>query len=374
MSPARVAALVVLELTTLMRDPFRLTMVFAVPTILLLLFGYGLTLDVENLKLVALDRDRTPQSREYIEAFTHSRYFQNRGSVESDQALEYLFRAGEATVAVEIPAGFGRDLKAGYHSQVAIWIDGTSPFRAETARSYAEAMHLAILGRLAREARGEAVEIIPASIETRFWYNQSLESKYAFVPGIMAALLLVAPAMFTAIAVVREKELGSITNFRAAPTTRIEFLLGKQIPHAAISFLNFIVLSLLTVFLFGVPLTGSVAALAIGAFLYVLCATALGLLVSSVAKSQFAAILITTIVTLLPSFLYSGLMIPVSSLAGGAAVIARLYPAMYFLDIAVGVFTKGLGFAVLAPDYVALAAFLVVFIAAAAAFLPKQEA
>jgi len=374
MSLARVAALVVLELTALMRDPFRLTMVFAVPTTLLLLFGYGLTLDVENLKFVALDSDRTPQSREYIEAFTHSRYFQNRGLVESDRALEHLFRAGEATVAVEIPAGFGRDLKAGYHTQVAIWIDGTSPFRAETARSYAEAMHLAILGRLARETRGEAVEIIPASIEMRFWYNQSLESKYAFVPGIMAALLLVAPAMFTAIAVVREKELGSITNFRATPTTRLEFLLGKQIPHAAISFLNFIVLSLLTVFLFGVPLTGSVAALTVGALLYILCATALGLLVSSFAKSQFAAILIATIVTVLPSFVYSGLMIPVSSLAGGAAVIARLYPAMYFLDISVGVFTKGLGFAALAPDYVALAAFLVVLIAAAAAFLPKQEA
>jgi ribosome-dependent ATPase len=373
MNTARLLALLARECLEVWRDPFRLTSAVVVPAVLMIVFGFGLTLDVENLPYATFDRDNSPASRSYLDPFAHSRYFAFKGVAQSDRDLEQRFAAGDFALAIEIPPGFGRDLAAGRTPETAFWIDGTMPFRADTIRGYVEAMNLGLLARYARETYGVAAPDSPAGIETRFWYNQDLKSKFAFVPGVMAAVLALSATMLTAVAVVREKELGSIINLYATPLRRLEFLLGKQLPYVAISMVNFAIMTLMTIALFQVPLKGSGLALAFGALLYALTGTALGLLVSAFTRTQVAAVIISCIITIVPSFLYSGLLTPVSSLAGNAALIARIFPATYFLDIAVGCFTKGLGARDLLSNYVVLGAAFLVLIGASAALLRKQE-
>lgn len=373
MSPSRLWALVRRETVEVLRDPFRLCSAIAVPAVLMTVFSLGLTLDVENLSYATFDRDRTPASRTYLEAFAHSRYFTHVGAVGSDAELERRFTAGELRFAIEIPPGFGRDLAAGRTPQVAYWIDGTMPFRAETIRGYVESINIGQTRRYVRETLGADVVVSSVDLRTRFWFNQDLRSKFAFVPGIVAIVLALSPAMLTAVAVVREKELGSITNLYATPTGRLEFLLGKQLPYVAISMVNFAILTAMTIYAFGVPLKGSLATLALGALLYVFATTGIGLLVSSFTRTQLAALLISIIVTIVPSFLYSGLLTPASSLAGGAAWIARGFPATYFLNIAVGCFTKDLSFGELWPNYLALSAMVAALLGASIALLRKQD-
>lgn len=373
MSLQRLWALIRRESLEVWRDPFRLCSALAVPAVLMTVFSLGLTLDVENLAYATFDRDRSPSSRTYLEGFAHSRYFTDVGSVSSDAELERRFAAGELRFAIEVPPNFGRDLISQRNPQVAYWIDGTMPFRAETIRGYVQAMNVDQARRYARENRGVDALYSSTDLRTRYWFNQDLRSKFAFIPGILAMVLALSPAMLTAVAVVREKELGSITNLYATPTGRIEFLLGKQIPYVAISMVNFGILTAMTIYGFGVPLKGDLLTLAFGAALYVFVTTGIGLLVSSFTRTQLAALLISLIVTVVPSFLYSGLMTPISSLVGGAAWVARGFPAAYFLNIAVGCFTKNLSFSDLWLNYAVLACMAIVVMTASIALLRKQD-
>jgi ribosome-dependent ATPase len=215
--------------------------------------------------------------------------------------------------------------------------------------------------------------VLPADIETRFRYNQDFKSVFAMVPGILMLLLVLIPAMLTAVGVVREKELGSITNLYATPVTGMEFLLGKQIPYVLIALLNFASLIVLALFLFRVPIKGSFVALTVGAVLYVIATTSVGLLISTFVKTQIAAILVTAIVTILPAVNFSGLIVPVSSLSFGAKAMGYGFPSVYFRQISVGTFTKALHGADLLGNYAALAAFIVVFLFFARALLKTQE-
>lgn len=373
-SVARLWALMYREFLEIWRDPFRLVAAFAVPGVMMVVFGFGLTLDVENQTYASLDRDRTPESRDYLESFAHSRYFENQGAVRSDAELESLFLKGAIRFAIEIPPNYGRDLRAGRRPTIAVWIDGSLPFRAETVRGYVQAIHLGYMERIARENLGLKFAASPVTIETRFWYNQDLKSKYAFVPGLIAVLLLLTPSMLTATAVVREKELGSITNLYATPVTRLEFLLGKQLLYVGVSLVILALLLLMALFVFAVPMKGSFLAFVIGGVLYIFASTGFGLFISAFTRSQLAATLITMIVSLVPSFLFSGLMTPIASLEGSAQYVARAFPAGYFVRISVGIFTKGLDVATLVPDYLVLAGFFVVFTMLSVVLLPKQGA
>jgi ribosome-dependent ATPase len=194
------------------------------------------------------------------------------------------------------------------------------------------------------------------------------------VPGAIMILLMLVPAMMTAISVVREKETGAIANFRSTPISKLEFLLGKQLPYMAIALASFLTLLLLAVFVFRVPVKGSLPALIAGVVAYVAAATAFGLLVSSFTKTQVAATVGTAILTVVPAVDFSGLIAPVSSLAGGARLIGLMFPAGWFQQVSLGAFTKGLGFAELWPYILALVGFAVAFIAVAALALDKQEA
>ncbi|MDO8695975.1 MAG: ribosome-associated ATPase/putative transporter RbbA [Pseudomonas sp.] len=369
----RLRAVAVREGKELRRDPVRLAFALLGSVFMMVIFGYGISLDVENLRFAAFDQDNSPQSRSYLEAFRGSRYFEEHPPISSPQELHQRLQRSEIKIVLEVPPGFGRDLYAGRQPQVAVWLDGSMPFRAETSRNYIEAVHLANLQEFASNSSQVSPPAAGASLATRFRYNQDVVSVNAIGPGVMALILVFIPAMLTALGVVREKELGSISNFYATPLSRLEFLFGKQLPYIAVSLLNLALLVAVNRWLFAVPFKGSMLTLAFGGLLYVLATTSLGLLISAFTKTQIAAILGTMILTSLPTIQFSGLIVPRSSLAGGAALMGNLFPAGYFLDIAVGTFTKALDLRQLWPQCLALLGFFVVFTALSVALLKKQE-
>ena len=370
----RTRALVVRESKELLRDRIRLWFALLGAVFMMIILGFGISLDVEDLAFATLDQDNSAQSRAYLEGFRGSRYFSEREPLTNMQDLHARLQRADIKLAIEIPAGFGRDLYAGRHPEVAVWIDGGMPFRAESSRGYVQALHQDNVQRLRDEGTAAIPPLAaPARLETRFRYNQDVISVNAIGPGVMALILVFIPAMLTALGVVREKELGSITNFYATPLTRLEFLLGKQMPYLAVSVLNLALLVAINRWLFEVPLKGSPVALAVGGVLYVLATTSFGLLVSTVTKTQIAAILGTMILTTLPTVQFSGLITPRSSLDGGAALMGILFPAGYFLDIAVGTFTKALNLRDLWLQCLILFGFFIGFTGLSLLLLKKQE-
>jgi len=369
----RLLAYTLRETVELLRDPVRLAFALGGTVLLMLVFGFGITFDVENLTYAAFDRDRSPESRLYLESFAGSRYFEERPPIVSHADMDRRLQAGELVLALEIPPDFGRDLLRGRQPAVAAWIDGSMPFRAETARGYLEGLHSHYVADLLERDLGVVAEVQSAEVLSRYRYNQSFESLNAMVPTVIVILLMFIPAILMALGVVREKELGSITNLYVTPVRRLEFLFGKQLPYVAVGLANFLLMTFLAVTLFGVALKGSFAALALGALLYVLATTGLGLLISSFTRTQIAALFGTAIATMVPTVLFSGMMQPVASLEGGAALMGQAFPAGYFMLISVGTFTKALGFEELARSFLALAAFFPVLTLLSVLLLRKQE-
>ncbi|MGE5638458.1 MAG: ribosome-associated ATPase/putative transporter RbbA, partial [Clostridia bacterium] len=361
------------EALELARDPIRLTMAALGTVILMLVLGFGISTDVENLSFAVLDRDDTALSRDYALNLAGSRYFDAQAPLRDYADLDRRMRSGKLSLALEIPPGFARDLERGTPVSVAAWIDGAMPMRGETVRGYVEGMHRHWLEEKAREARGAAATAGPFGIEIRFRYNPDVKSLPAMVPAVIPMLLMMIPAILAALSVVREKELGSIVNLYVTPVTRLEFLLGKQAPYVVLAMANFVVLAAMAVWVFGVPVKGSLGTLAAGAFLYVLASTGLGLVISTFMKSQIAALFGTMVLTILPAVQFSGLNDPVSSLSGLGALIGRVYPMTHFLTISRGTFAKGLHFADLPAELVALALAVPVLTAAGALLLRKQE-
>ena len=357
----------------LRRDPIRLTLALLGSVILMFVMGYGISLDVEDLTFAVLDRDQTTVSRDYTLNLTGSRYFVERPPITGYADLDRRMREGDISLAIEIPPGFARDIARGRRVEIGAWIDGAMPTRGETVRGYVQGIHAHWLATKAREAGyGEALAGL-VNIETRFRYNPDVKSLVAMVPAVIPLLLMLIPAMLAALSVVREKELGSITNFYVTPTTRLEFLLGKQLPYVVLSFLSFLLLTLLAVSIFGVPLKGSFLTLAVGALLYVGTATALGLLISTFMRSQIAAIFGTAVLTILPAANFSGMIDPVSSLEGMGRLIGEVYPTTHFLTIARGTFSKALNFSDLHAAFIPLALAVPVLTVLSAALLKKQE-
>ncbi|WP_415838901.1 ABC transporter permease, partial [Roseomonas mucosa] len=355
-----------------LRDPIRLAFALLGPVLLTIAFGFGISFDVENLPYAVLDGDRTPESRSLLESFAGSRYFSEQPPLADAAAAEARLRAAGIALAVEIPPGFGHDLRRGDRPEVAVAIDGAMPFRAETARSY-------VLGLAQTWLRDqEALSPLPRSpdlltLEPRFHYNQAFRSAVAIVPGVIMLMLMLVPAMLAAVGVVREKESGAIANFRATPVTAPEFLIGKQIPYFAVALSSFVMLLFVARVVFDVPVLGSGPALAMGAALYVLASTGFGLLVSAFVSSQVAAIFAAAILSIVPAVNFSGLLVPAASLTGPALGIGLAFPASWFQQISVGAMSKGLHFAELWHNHLVLAGFAVLFIGAATLLLRKQE-
>jgi ribosome-dependent ATPase len=372
-SLGRVWAFARREAVEIRRDRVRLAFAVLGPILLMIVFGYGISLDVMHLKFAVLDFDQTSASRAYADSFRGSIYYDERRPIYSHDELDRRLRNGELRFAIEIPPGFERDLNRGRQPTVNLYLDAAIPFRAETARGYVEATHQQFEAALRREmGRPEMARAV--NIEARALYNQSFESIYAMVPGNIMLLLMLIPSMLTALSVVREKELGSIANFYAAPASKSEFLLGKQLPYAAIALLQFVTLVALAVFLFQVPIKGSILTLFIGGLIYVLASTGFGLLLSVFAATQTAAIFAAAIIAILPAVQFSGMFVPVSSLTGGAWFAAKIFPSTYFQAISVGTFTKALGMGALWPNVVALMVIAAVYFGLSVLLLKKQEA
>lgn len=360
------------EAIELRRDPLRATLAMFGSLLLMIVIGHGISMDVEDLRYAVLDRDQTTLSRDYALNLAGSRYFEERPALLSHEEMDARMRSGELALAIEIPPGFARAVEHGRPAQIGAWIDGAMPVRAETVQGYVLGMHQDWLQKRSAAA-GVVASAAGANIETRFRYNPDVRSLPAMVPAIMALLLLMLPAMQAALAVVREKEMGSIVNLYVTPVRRSEFLLGKQAPYVVLAMVNFALMAGMAVTVFGVPLKGSVAALTLAAFLYCLCSTGIGLLASSFTRSQIAAMFFTMIGTMIPAIQYAGLINPVAALEGVGRVLGEAYPASHMLTISRGVFAKALGVAELAPDYLALAAAVPVILGLAIAALPKQE-
>ncbi len=358
----------------LSRDPIRLTLALLGSAILMFVMGYGISLDVEDLTFAVLDRDQTTTSRDYTLNLAGSRYFIEKPPITDYEDLDRRMRSGELSLAIEIPPGFARDLARGRKVAVGAWIDGAMPTRAETVRGYVEGMHALWLTQKARESgQGDALKGL-ATVETRYRYNPDVRSLVAIVPAVIPLLLMLIPSMLTALSVVREKELGSIVNFYVTPTTRLEFLTGKQLPYVLLSMVSFLLLTILAVTVFGVPLKGSLLTLTTAALLYAGAATALGLLISAFMRSQIAAIFGTAVLTILPAVNFSGMLDPVSSLEGAGRVIGEVYPTSHFLTISRGVFSKALGFSDLHASFLPLLIAVPILLLLSAVLLRKQEA
>ena len=361
------------EAMELRRDPIRGSMALLGSVLLLFIIGYGISLDVEDLSFAVLDRDQTGTSRDYVLSLSGSRYFIERPPLRDYAELERRMRSGEISLAIEIPPNFARDLKRGERPQIGVWVDGAMPTRADTIKGYVQGMHQHYLQSLAQKMP-QAAAGLPAGLEVRYRYNPDVESLKAMVPAVIPLLLMMIPAMLTALGVVREKELGSIINLYVTPVTRLEFLLGKQLPYIGLGFLNFVLLVGLAVTVFDVPIKGSVASLLLGGLLYVSCATGLGLLMSTFTRSQIAAMFGTMIATLIPAIQFSGLIHPVSALEGFGALVGQIYPTSHFLVISRGVFSKALGLGDLYAYFVPLLLTIPLLLALSAALLRKQEA
>ncbi|MBS7701342.1 ribosome-associated ATPase/putative transporter RbbA [Chelatococcus sp. YT9] len=360
------------EALELRRDPIRATLAILGSVLLMFVIGYGINMDVEDLTFAVLDRDDTTVSRDYVQQIAGSRYFIERPPITGYDDLDRRMASGDISLAIEIPPGFGRDVARGRAVEVGAWIDGAMPQRAETVRGYVQGMHQTWLTQKARQLYGNAATVGDFQLEIRYRYNPDVQSLVAMVPAVIPLLLLMIPAMLAVLSVVREKELGSIINFYVTPVTKMEFLLGKQLPYIALAMLNFVMLTAFAVFVFQVPFTGSFPTYAAAAFLYVIFTTGMGLVISAFMNSQIAAIFGTALITLIPAVQYSGMIDPVSSLEGAGAFIGRIYPTTYFMTISRGTFSKGLDFSDLASSFVPLVIAVPVLFGLGTLLLKKQ--
>jgi len=361
------------ETIQILRDPVRLTFAFLGSALLMLVCGFGITTDVEHIKLAALDRDQSQDSRTYLEAFRSiPRYFRWEAPTFSDEEALKRLQADEVATVVEIPPNFSRDLRRGNTPDVLAQIDGANPFRAETIRGYLEGVQNTLLTDPENRLYHTPSKYT-ANYQDRYIYNPTFESIYSIVPSVPAILLILIPAVLMTVSIVREKELGSIINFYVTPTGRLEFLLGKQLPYLAIGMINFLILVTLALLVFGVPIKGSFLLLTLCTLVYIVVTTGIGMATSTFTSTQVAAVFVTAILTIQPSVQFSGMLQPVSTLTGSARVVGSIWPTTYYIHSSLGAYTKGLGADLMLNDIFVLLCWIPVLLLVSMIGLKKQE-
>lgn len=381
MTIRRLAAVAKKEWKETVRNRLFLLMAFLLPPLWMVVFGYGLVLDVERVPFAVMDRDRSPLSRDYVSRFIESRYFDYRGTIQDEREIDRLLGKTAIRLAIIVPERFQERLSAGRSMAVQILLDGSFPLHADITKGYALAINQAfskdLLADFWARTRGmtgdEASRLLePVTLETRYLYNEEVRSTWSIVPALIMFALMVSPPILTALGMVREKETGSIYTMYGSTASKGDILLGKLAPYCAISIINVVVLWATAVWFFGVPFKGSFAVFFVASVLFVLCSTGIGLVVSLLVRTQMAALIITIIVAMVPTILYSGLLVPVSSLGLGARVQAHAFPAMYYTDVVRASFLKGFSFHTLWINILALAGFAGVILLLAYGLFTKR--
>ncbi len=355
----------------LLRDPIRLTLALFGALLLMVVMGFGISMDVEDLSFAVLDNDHSQLSNNYALNIAGSRYFIEKPPVKDYADIDRRMRNGELSMVVELPPDFGKMLERGESPEIGVWVDGSMPSRAETINGYIEAMHNQWLEKLRKESGHETSGDV--DIEVRYRYNPDVRSLPAMVPAVIPVLLMMIPAILAALAVVREKEMGSIINLYVTPLTRLEFLLGKQMPYVLFSMLSALFLVAMAVALFDVPIKGSLPLLLISLALYCMVSTGFGLLASSVTRSQIAVIFLTMLATILPATQLCGLINPVDTQSGLARLIGEIYPTTHMLLISRGIFNKALNISDLQAPFIMLVVTIPVIITLGTVLQKKQE-
>ncbi|MBR9989333.1 MAG: ABC transporter permease [Gemmatimonadetes bacterium] len=365
----RVRSLVRKELRQLLRDPKTKRVVFAAPIIQLLLFGYAVTTDVHDIRTFVVDHDRTAESRGLQEAFTAGGYFRIIGRSDRPADIAAALDGGRAVVGLEIPFGFARDLAAGRGARVQVLIDGTSSNTATVAQGYASRI---VQEFGVRQAAGWGRE--PGGgvdLRARAWFNPDLTSRVYNVPAIIGVLLMLMCLLLTALAVVRERELGTLEQLLVSPLSAGELILGKTIPVAVIALIDLAIICAVALLWFDIPLRGSVPALVLASFVYILASLGLGLFISTVSRTQQEAFM-GMFLLFLPVVILSGFMYPVDTMPPLFQSLTLLNPLRHFLEIVRGIFLKGHGFAEIAEPLAVLTTMAVLVLAGATARFRKS--
>jgi ABC-2 type transport system permease protein/ribosome-dependent ATPase len=346
------------------RDRMFLLLAFLMPALWMIVFGYGLVLDVENIPFAVVDRDRSALSRDYLSRFFESRYFNFQGYLGAESEADALLQSGKVRAVIVVPEHFQKRLLAGTAVGVQTLIDGTFPLRTDLTKGYVIAINAAfneelLVDDLARSrgiSRARARTLArPITLDVRYLYNEEVRSAWSIVPALVMFTLMVSSPLLTALGIVREKETGSIYNIYSATVSRIEFLAGKLAPYVLIAVLNVIILWLMALSIFKVPFKGNPMFFLAASAVFVLSSTGIGLIVSLLVRTQQAALIITVLVSTVPTILFSGLIFPVSSLSPTSRFLAHLFPGMYYANICWGTFLKGVGPDVLWREGLALA-------------------
>jgi ABC-2 type transport system permease protein len=336
------------EMKQLVRDPKSRPIIFVSPVVQMILLGYAATTDVKDISTMVVDHDQTAESRALVEAYRSTGYFIVTKQTDRDADVVAALAKGDVQMGLTIPPGFASDMRSGRGAKVQALFDGSDASQATVAQSYssqiAERFGAKVVG--ARMVGG-------VELRSRAWFNPSLESKFFNVPAIMGIQILMICLILTAMAVVREREIGTLDQLLVSPITPTELMLGKTIPVLLIGLFHLLVYTGLTVFQFGVPMQGSFLALLLAAFLYILAALALGLLISTVSKTQQEAFMLLILVVL-PAVMLSGFVSPIESMPRVFQWLTVINPIRYFLEIVRGVFLKGIGVSELWPQYLTL--------------------
>lgn len=365
------------ELLQVRRDPLSLLMLLGLPAFMLVLYGFALNFDVRHVALAVQDRDHSVASRQLVSAFVNSTYFDVTATPDAGEDLEKLTERRVAKAVLVIPEGYGRDLAAGRRGDVQLLLDGADATTATTILGYAGALVAAANAEEVRRTllrRGIAGSPAGISYEPRVFYNPELSSARFLVPGLIGALMMLTAVLSTALSVVREKERGTMEQIRVAPIRTIELILGKTVPYLAISLAAAAIILLAAWALFGVEVRGSYLALLAATLLYLLGALGLGLLISTVAHSQFLAFAVGLLGSLLPALLLSGFIFQIRTMPAWLQLVSHVVPARYYLVILRGVILKGTGLGPYWDQMGFLAAFAAITLGLAAVRLAGKEA
>ncbi|WP_457748709.1 ABC transporter permease [Sulfurimonas sp.] len=337
-----IKAYIVKEMKELVRTKL-IIMVYLMPSMIVILFGYGIRLDVSHARVIIIDNDHTQLSRMLCTKFEHTKYFNATLTNISAQAALQKIKKSQSDAILIIPSSFERNLLKGQKSEVGVFVDASFPTRGATIQTYIEASILSMVQEVLRERAIPQKGMI--QINNRNLFNQSMRDENAIVPGLIGLVLLIAPAILAALLIVKEKEKGTIFNFYASPLSKGEFLLAKLFPVFLLHSVNIFILFLLATYLFNVPFRGSFLLYWLASEIYILVSLALGMLISVVTKRQIVAVVLTVIITIIPGFLYSGILMPISSMDGASRIEAHIFPVMYYNHIIYDTFLIGQGFA-----------------------------